>query len=58
MLGVPIENQRVKGGDLLWSRDLLLSTQTVDCNFHRKVRLGGLGTEGPKAPSLGQYISV
>ena len=56
--GVPIEHQRVKGGDLPWSRDLLLSTQTVYCNFHRKVRLGGWGTEGPKALTLGQYVRV
>ena len=56
--GVPIEHQHVKGGDLPWSRDLPLSTQTVYCNFHRKVRLGGWGTEGPKAPTLGQYVSA
>ena len=28
------------------------------CNFLREVRLGGWGTEGPKAPTLGQYVRV
>ena len=30
----------------------------VYCNFLKKVRLGGWGTEGPKAPTLGQYVSA
>ena len=30
----------------------------VYCNFLKEVRLGGLGTEGPKAPTLGQYVRV
>ena len=30
----------------------------VYCNFLKEVRLGGWGTEGPKAPTLGQYISA
>ena len=28
------------------------------CNFHAEVRLGGLGTEGLKALTLGQYVSA
>ena len=27
-------------------------------NFLKEVRLGGWGTEGPKAQTLGQYVSV
>ena len=30
----------------------------VYCNFLREVRLGGWGTEGPKALTLGQYVRV
>ena len=30
----------------------------VYCNFLKEVRLGGWGTEGPKAPTLGQYVSA
>ena len=30
----------------------------VYCNFHKEVSLGGWGTEGPKALTLGQYVSV
>ena len=30
----------------------------VYCNFFKEVRLGGWGTEGPKAPTLGQYVSA
>ena len=30
----------------------------VYCNFLKQVRLGGWGTEGPKAPTLGQYVRV
>ena len=30
----------------------------VVCNFLKEVRLGGWGTEGPKAPTLGQYVSA
>ena len=30
----------------------------VYCNFLKEVRLGGWGTEGPKAPTLGQYVRV
>ena len=30
----------------------------VYCNFLKEVRLGGCGTEGPKAPTLGQYVSA
>ena len=30
----------------------------VYCNFLKEVRLGGWGSEGPKAPTLGQYISA
>ena len=28
------------------------------CNFLKEVRLGGWGTEGPKAPTLGQCVSA
>ena len=42
--GVPIENKTVKGG--------------VYCNFLKEVRLGGWGSEGPKGPTLGQYVSA
>ena len=28
----------------------------VYCNFLREVRLGGWGSEGPKGPTLGQYV--
>ena len=28
----------------------------VYCNFLRQVRLGGWGSEGPKGPTLGQYV--
>ena len=27
-------------------------------NYHIEVRLGGWGTEGPKAPTLGQYVNA
>ena len=30
----------------------------VYCNFLREVRLGGWGSEGPKGPTLGQYVSA
>ena len=30
----------------------------VYCNFHKEVRLGGWGTEGPKAPTLGRHVSA
>ena len=30
----------------------------VYCNFLREVRLGGWGSEGPKSPTLGQYVSA
>ena len=30
----------------------------VYCNFLKKVRSGGWGTEGPKALTLGQYVSA
>ena len=30
----------------------------VYCNFLKEVRLGGWGTEGPKALTLGQYVSA
>ena len=30
----------------------------VYCNFLREVRLGGWGSEGPKGPTLGQYVRV
>ena len=30
----------------------------VYCNFFKEVRLGGWGTEGLKASSLGQYVSA
>ena len=30
----------------------------VYCNFLRKVRLGGWGTEGPKSPTLDGHLSV
>ena len=30
----------------------------VYCNFLKKVRLGGWGTEGAKASTLGQYVSA
>ena len=30
----------------------------VYCNFLKEVRLGGWGTEGLKAPTLGQYVSA
>ena len=30
----------------------------VYCNFLKEVRLGGWGTEGPKAQTLGQYVSA
>ena len=30
----------------------------VYCNFLKEVRLGSWGTEEPKAPTLGQYISA
>ena len=30
----------------------------VYCNFLKEVRLGGWGSEGPKAPTLGQYVSA
>ena len=36
----------------------ILVCALVYCNFLKKVRLGGWGTEGPKAPTLGQYVSV
>ena len=29
----------------------------VYCKFLKEVRLGGWGTEGPKAPTLGRHIS-
>ena len=29
----------------------------VNCNFLREVRLGDWGSEGPKGPTLGQYMS-
>ena len=28
----------------------------IYCNFLREVRLGGWGSEGPKGPTLGQYV--
>ena len=28
------------------------------CNFFKEVRLGGWGTEGPKAPTLGRHVSA
>ena len=31
---------------------------TLYCNFHKEVRLGGWGTEGLKAPTLGRHISA
>ena len=36
----------------------LFSFQTVHCTCHREVRLGGWGTDGPKGPTLGQYVRV
>ena len=30
----------------------------VYCNFLKEVRLGGWGSEGPKGPTLGQYVSA
>ena len=30
----------------------------VYCNFLKEVRLGGWGTEGPKAPTLGRHVSA
>ena len=30
----------------------------VYCNFLKGVRLGGWGTEGPKALTLGQFVRV
>ena len=30
----------------------------VHCNFLKEVRLGGLGTEWPQAPTLGRHVSV
>ena len=30
----------------------------VYCNFLREVRLGGWGSESPKGPTLGQYVSA
>ena len=30
----------------------------VYCNFLKEVRLGGWGTEGPKAPTLGRHASA
>ena len=30
----------------------------VYCSFHREVRLGGWGSEGPKGLTLGQYVRV
>ena len=35
-----------------------LGCALVYCNFLRKVRLGGWGSEGPKGPTLGQYVSA
>ena len=31
---------------------------TLYCNFHKEDRLGGWGTEGPKAPTLGRHVSA
>ena len=30
----------------------------VYCSFLKEVRIGGWGTEGPKGPTLGQYVSA
>ena len=30
----------------------------VYCNFLREVRVGGWGSDGPKGPSLDQYVSA
>ena len=32
--------------------------ELVYCNFLKKVRLGGWGTEGPKVATLGKYVSA
>jgi len=39
------------------SNTKLLPVQSY-CNFLKEVRLGGWGTEGPKAPTLGRHVSV
>ena len=30
----------------------------VYCNLHKEARLGGWGTERPKAPPLGKHVSA
>ena len=39
------------------SNTILLLVQ-IYCNFLIEVRLGGWGTEGPKAPTLGRHVSA
>ena len=43
---------------LLYLRGVTLMRALVYCNFLRKVRLGGWGSEGPKGPTLGRHVNA
>ena len=51
-----LSEQYSKRKSMLRSCDQILYSQRVYCNFHREARLGGLGTDWPKALTFGRYI--